>query len=53
MKFGTNRIDVPFGGATRSYVAPRSLGRAFNDGSGRGGPEVKDVDASAWSRPWT
>jgi polyhydroxybutyrate depolymerase len=25
-------------------VAPRSLGRAFNDNSGRGGPEVKDVD---------
>lgn len=25
-------------------VAPQSLGQAFNDGSGRGGPEVKNVD---------
>jgi polyhydroxybutyrate depolymerase len=91
LKFGTNKIDVSFAGASRSYVAwvpnpyvdgqpmplvvvlhgtimdpdmilrvghftkfaelkrfiavaPRSLGRAFNDNSGRGGPEAKDVD---------
>ncbi len=32
--------------ADKGFVlaAPNSLGRAFNEGSGRGGPDVKDVD---------
>ncbi len=29
-------------------VGPSSLGRAFNEGSGRGGPEVKEVDDVAF-----